>query len=115
MKRWIALSFILVLAPLSACTATHDKKLIVIVYVAKVNIPRGTTADKVIADGMIEIVTVGQHSTAPGAIRAINSLSEIQGKVAVQTIPKGSEILGQEFAAPSPATPGSPNRPSPSR
>jgi hypothetical protein len=85
------------------------------VYAATVNIPLGTTADKVIADGMTEMRTVGQQSTPPGAPRAINSLNEIQGKVAVQTIPRGSEIPGQEFASPSPATRGSPNKPSPSR
>jgi len=107
------------LAALCACPArAHNKNGlgvdVVIDYVATVNIPRGTAADKVIADGMIEIRTVNRRSIPPGAPTAISSLSEIHGKVAVQTIPKGSEILGQEFAAPSPASPGSGNKPSPS-
>jgi len=74
------------------------------VWVARVNIPPGVLADYAARKGWFEgRFIVDQRSIQPGAI---HTLSEIAHKVALASIPKGSEILGQEFAAPSPASPG---------
>jgi pilus assembly protein CpaB len=73
------------------------------VFVAKEQIPAGTSGDSIISQGLIERATVPRNVVAVGAI---GSLSEIQGKVAAVTILQGETIVAPRFVAPGQATPG---------
>ena len=112
MKR---VAIVVALAALCACTTPHHPGpggVPVVVYVAKVEIPRSTDAATVVSRGMIELMTVARTAIQPGAI---SSLNEIQGKLAIVAIPKGAQILGNEFASSSSGPAPFPPRPSRSR
>jgi hypothetical protein len=115
MKRTQQLLGIALLAILCACPAKVHNKVggpMPRYFIARVNIPQGAQADYAVRKGWFEGIVTYEQQLQPGAIKA---LSEIHGKIALQKIPKGSEILGQEFGAPSPPTGGPPNKPTASR
>jgi pilus assembly protein CpaB len=73
------------------------------VFVAKEQIPAGTSGDSIISQGLIDQKTVPRNVVITGAI---GSLSEIQGKVAAVTILQGDQIVTARFVAPGQVTQG---------
>lgn len=71
------------------------------VYVAREEIPAGTSADAAVQRAAIERTTVPRKVVAAGAI---TSLEEIRGKAAAVAILPGEQILGARFVAPTEAT-----------
>lgn len=67
------------------------------VFVAKEDIPAGTSGDFAISRGLFSTETIPRKVLATGAIR---SLEEIRNKVAGVTIIKGEQIIATRFVAP---------------
>jgi pilus assembly protein CpaB len=112
-RRTIALVVAIVLAAVatvalvSYITSVKNKEIgkgqAVQVFVAKENIPAGTSGDDIISRGLIQQQTVPKVVVASGAI---GSLSDIQGKVAAVNILQGEQIVLPRFVAPGQATQG---------
>jgi pilus assembly protein CpaB len=106
-KRTIALVVAVVLAAVATVAlvsyvrgleekAAKGQELVV-VFVAKDIIPKGTTGDVAIQNGLIDQINVPRVARADGAI---TSLDEIKGDVADGTVFKGEQIISNRFVPP---------------
>ena len=76
----------------------EDKVQLVDAYVASQDIPKGTTGDTALADGLLTPAKVLKGSVPPSAI---TDSSELKGKVAASTISSRQYITTSSFVSPS--------------
>ena len=76
----------------------EDKVQLVDAYVASSDIPKGTTGDTALADGLLTPAKVLKGSVPPSAV---TDASQLKGKVASSTISMRQYITTSSFVAPS--------------
>jgi Flp pilus assembly protein CpaB len=80
-----------------ADTRAEDRVNLVQAYVAAADIPKGTTGDAALADGLIDVERVLRGSVPPAAVTDSELL---EGKVAAATIQAKQFITGKSFVSP---------------